>query len=624
MKSIVKILLVLALLGGTLHSREKVNVSFSNLAVSDFIKLVSKITGKNILINYVINGKINLVSSAPIYDDEVMDILISVLETKGYTLADHGSFYSVVRANEAAKHTSKVVTSDKKLTGNLMVTYTMELKYENVDVIAAKIRYLISKTAKLMTLKENNTLVITDYPKNIKTIKKVVQELDQPRKLTVEVVHIENTEAKKLQSKLDAINKTIFNPKVLQEPVKILVDEALNSIILVGKAKNVAKIKAVLTKLDKEANASNSVRIFALKNSDAKAVAKSLNDIISKQKFKDPSLKPNVSESDEINAIIAVGDPIILNGIKKIIDELDKEKYQVYVQAEIIEINRKNAESLGVKYGFNGASLGSQGGLYTLSANFGGATPVGLGDILSFMDTKNISTAFALNAAIDFLKTNGAAKSVSNPSILCVNNKESSIYVGKTISIISGQVANNTGGVGTGVTNSYKREDVGLTLKIKPRVSSKDKVTLDADVTLENILDDGRNNETKQPVTSKQNVKTEAILRHGESIIIGGLVKTYKQRSKTKVPLLGDIPWIGEWLFSSNSESVENDNLVVILTPYVIDKSEQLSKLQQELGLLSKMQEAYEKAVFKKLEEEKRIDAAKEPIELDMKIKDKE
>ena len=294
------------------------------------------------------------------------------------------------------------------------------------------------------------------------------------------------------------------------------------------------------------------------------------------------------------------------------------------MQAEIIEINRKNAESLGIKYGFNGASLGSQGGLYTLSANFGGATPVGLGDILSFMDTKNISTAFALNAAIDFLKTNGAAKSVSNPSILCVNNKESSIYVGKTISIISGQVANNTGGVGTGITNSYKREDVGLTLKIKPRVSSKDKVTLDADVTLENILDDGRNNETKQPVTSKQNVKTEAILRHGESIIIGGLVKTYKQRSKTKVPLLGDIPWIGEWLFSSNSESVENDNLVVILTPYVIDKSEQLSKLQQELGILAKMQEAYEKAVFKKLEEEKRIDAAKEPIELDVKIKDKE
>ncbi len=620
MKSIVSIVLTLALLLGTAQARERVNVSFSNLAIKDFITLVAKITGKNILVNYSINGNINFISSAPIYDDEVMDILISVLETKGYTLADHGSFYSVVRSNEAAKHTSKVVTSDKKLSGNLMVTYTMPIRYENVDVIAAKIRYLISKTAKLMTLKENNTLVLTDYPNNIKTIKKIVAELDQPRKLSVEVIHIENTEAKKLQSKLDAINKTIFNPKVLQEPVKILVDEALNSIILVGKKKNVDKIKAILAKLDKEANASNSVRIFSLKNSDAKAVAKSLNDIIAKQKFKDPTLKPNVSESDEINAIIAVGDPIILNGIKKIIDELDKEKYQVYVQANIIEINRKNAENLGVKYGFNGASLGSQGGLYTLSANFGGASPVGLADILSKMDTENITSAFALNAAIDFLKTNGAAKSVSNPSILCVNNKESSIYVGKTISVISGQVANSTGGVGSGITNSYKREDVGLTLKIKPRVSSKDKVTLDVEATLENVIDDGKNNATGQPVTSKQNVKTEAILRHGENIIIGGLVKTYKQRSKTKVPLLGDIPWIGEWFFSSNEESVENDNLVVILTPYVIDKSEQLSKLQRELGELSKMQEAYEEAVFKKLEKEKRIDAAKERIDLNTTI----
>ncbi|SFV54006.1 General secretion pathway protein D / Type II secretion outermembrane pore forming protein (PulD) [hydrothermal vent metagenome] len=624
MKSIAKIFFMLLLLFGNTQAREEVNVSFSDLAIKDFIALVAKITGKNILVNYPISGNINFISSAPIYDDEVIDILISVLQTKGYTLADNGSFYSVVRSNEAAKHTVKVVTDPKRLSGNLMLTYTMPIHYENVDVIAAKIRYLISKTAKLMTLKESNTLLITDYPKNIKTIKKVISELDQPRKLSVDVIHIENTEAKKLQSKLDAINKSIFNPKVLQEPVKILVDEALNSIILVGKKENVAKIKSILSKLDKEANASNSVRIFPLKNSDAKAVAKSLNDIISKQKFKDPTLKPNVSESDEINAIIAVGDPIILNGIKKIIDELDKEKYQVYVQANIIEINRNNAKNLGIKYGFNGASLGSQGGLYTLSANFGGAPILGLGDIISKMDAENISTVFALNAAIDFLKTNGVAKSISNPSILCVNNKESSIYVGKTISVVSGSVANNTGGVGTGITTTYKREDVGLTLKIKPRVSSKDKVTLNVEATLENIIDDGTNNATRQPVTSKQNVKTEAILRHGESIIIGGLVKSYKQKTKTKVPLLGDIPWIGEWLFSSTEERVEDDNLVVVLTPYVIDKSEQLSKLQKELGELSKIQEEYEKRVFARFQKKQQDGSSKEGIDISKKIIEEE
>ena len=610
----ISVLLAGALLLGSAEAREKVNVSFSDLAVGDFVKLVSKITRKNILLNYTINGKINLISSAPIYDDEVMDILINVLESKGYTLADEGSYYTVVRANEAAKHSTKVIPEGKNPKGNLMVTYTMRIQHENVDIIAAKIRYLISKTAKLMTLKENNTLLITDYPKNIKTIREVLKQLDKSKNFDVKVLHVENTEAKKILPKLETIAKSIFNQKVHGEMVKITVDEDINSLILVGKPKNIAKLEAIVKELDKEANVSNSVRIFPLKNSDAKAVLKSLTDIINNQKFKDPTLKPNVSESDEINAIIAVGDPIILNGIKKIIDELDKEKYQVYVQANIIEINRSDVENLGVKYGFDGAVIGSSGGLYALSANFGGPN-IGVGTILSTMQTNNAKAGFALNMAIDFLQSKGAARSVSNPSILCINNKESSIYVGKTISVVSGSVASATGGVGTGITNSYKREDVGLTLKIKPRVSSNDKVTLEVEAILESVLDDGSKNATGQPVTSKQTVNTQAILRHGESIIIGGLVKNYIRHNKTKIPLLGDIPWIGEWLFSSKEDTVENDNLVVILTPYVIDKSSQLSKLQAELGELARLQKEYEKEVFERIEAKKRIDALKEKNE---------
>ncbi|NPA66933.1 MAG: hypothetical protein GXO11_08640, partial [Epsilonproteobacteria bacterium] len=494
---------------------------------------------------------------------------------------------------------------------HLMVTQIIPVKNENVDIVAAKIRYLISKNARLMTLRENNTLVVTDYPSNIQTIKKVIQEIDENAGYIVKVIHVENTEASKLQKKLDVVVKKLFNQKVESQIVKVLADENLNSLILVGKKPNVQKVENIIKELDKESNVANTVQIYSLKNADAKAVLKSLTDVISKQKFKDPTLKPNVSESSEINAIIAVGDPIILRGIKKIIDELDKEKYQVYVQANIIEINKSQAENIGIKYGFDGAVVSSSGGLYALSSNFGGVN-IGLDQVLSSMITNNLSTGFALNLAVDFLQTQGAAKSVSNPSILCVNNKESSIYVGKTISIVNGSVANNTGGVGTGVTNSYKREDVGLTLKIKPRVSSRDKVTLSVEAILESVLDDGSNNATGQPVTSKQTVHTQAILRHGESIIIGGLVKSYERHNKTKVPLLGDIPYLGEWLFSSNENTTEQDNLVVILTPYVIDKSAQLSELQRQLGELARIKQAYEEEIFEKIEEEQSIEAAKE------------
>lgn len=611
----IKTILLTAFLVFSLNAREQVNVNFADLQIDDFIKLISKITHKNILVNNKINGTVNFVSTTPVYDDELIGILVSVLESKGFTLVKKGSLYEIIRSTEAAKHNVQVVGQGKRLYGSLMVTQAISVKGENVDVVAAKIRYLISKTAKLMTMKESNVLLITDYPKNIETIKRVIKDIDTNNEMIVKIIPIKNAEAKKLQARLLDISKSIFNQKVVSEQVKIILDDNINGVIIIGKTKNVATMEALLIKMDVESHASNGIQIYSLKNSDAKAVAVTLNDIISKQKFTDPSLKPNISASEEINSVIAIGEPSILKGIKLIIDELDKEKYQVYVQAKIIEINKNDGSDIGIKYGLSMGDV-TASGLYAMSANFGSASLTNLATaaVTTAIGTigSGASQAFALGAALDFLEENGAAKSISNPSILCVNNKESSIYVGKTISISTGTVTGST--LGGGVTSSFKREDVGLTLKIKPLVSSNDKVTLDVEAILENVLDDGSNNATGQPVTSKQEVKTQAILGHGESIIIGGLVKVYERETVSRLPILGWIPWIGEWLFSSTSKTEEQDNLVVILTPYVIDNSENLSQLQKDLGVLSKIQDEYSKAAIKEIEE-RRLDAAIEKTE---------
>jgi len=611
----IKTVLLTAFLVFSLNAREQVNVNFSDLQINDFIKLISKITNKNILVNNKINGTVNFVSTTPVYDDELIGILVSVLESKGFTLVKKGSLYEIIRSTEAAKHNVRVVTQGKHLYGSLMVTQAISIKGENVDVVAAKIRYLISKTAKLMTMKESNILLITDYPKNIETIKRVIKDIDTNNETIVKIVPIKHAEAKKLQARLLEISKSIFNQKIAKEHVKIILDDNINGVIIIGRKSNVIKVEELLAELDVESHASNGIQIYSLKNTDAKAVAVTLNDIIAKQKFSDPSLKPNISASEEINAIIAIGEPSILKGVKLIIDELDKEKYQVYVQARIIEINKNDGSDIGIKYGLSMGDV-TASGLYAMSANFGSSTLTNLATtaVTTALGTigSGAGKAFALGATLDFLEENGAAKSVSNPSILCVNNKESSIYVGKTISISTGTVTGST--LGGGVTSSFKREDVGLTLKIKPLVSSNDKVTLDVEAILENVLDDGSNNATGQPVTSKQEVKTQAILGHGESIIIGGLVKIYERETVTRLPILGWIPWIGEWLFSSTSKTEEQDNLVVILTPYVIDKSENLSQLQKDLGVLSKIQDEYSRAAIQELED-RRLEAALEKTE---------
>ncbi len=618
MKSIRNIIL-LFLVVVSLQARQEVNINFSNLQIMDFIKLVSKVTHKNILISSKINGTVDFISTTPVYDDELMEILVSVLESKGYTIVPKGSIYEVVRAVDGARHNAKIVENGKKLSGAFMVTQAIKIENENVDVIAAKIRHLISKTAKLITMKENNTLLITDYPKNIQTIKKIIKDLEKKQAFIVKIIPVKHTDAKQLQKKLSDIVKSIFNSAVKIETLKVIYDENSNGLIVVGASKNVQKVVKLIHEMDVESHVNKKLEIFNLKNSNAKEVLKTLSDIIAKQTYSDPSLKPNVAMSSDINAIIAIGDPMILKALKLVIDALDKEKYQVYVQAKIVEINKNKSSNIGIQYGFAAGDVSSSG-LYAMSANFGSndLTNLAKDSVLKYLGNigSNVGSAFALGATLDFLQIHGASKSISNPSILCVNNKESSIYVGKTISISTGSFS-NTGGISNSAT-TYKRVDIGLTLKIKPRVSSKDKVTLDVVSILENILDDGSHNATKQPVTSKQEVKTQAILRNGESIIIGGLVKSYERNSKNKVPLLGDIPYIGDTLFSSKSKTDEQDDLVVILTPYVIDKSDELSKLQRALGMLAKVQEEYNKKAFEMVEHKHVIKEQREEPKIDI------
>lgn len=602
MRYIKQLLLSTLLLAATLSAREEVNIKFDNLQIEKFIKLVAKLNNTNILVTNKISGTVDMVTSAPIYDDELMEILISVLESKGFTLIKNGSFYEVVRSTEAAKHNVPVVRSGYIARGHTMVTQAIEVKGENVDIVAAKIRYLISKTAKLMTMKESNTLLLTDYPANIQTIKRIIQDIDTKNEKIIKIIPIEHADLKGLHTQVTNIAKSIFNEKVASQSVQVLLNTDVNGLIIIGNKTEVDELSKVIATLDSERNLNEVVQIIPLRNSDAKSVMATLTEIVTKQTYADPTLKPNVSISEEINAVIIVGNPSILKGLKKIIETLDKEKYQVYVQARIVEINKEDAEQIGIKYSLAGITS-TASGLLAFSGNFGGSSSL-IENALAIVGSDAINGGMAIGASLDFLQTNGASKTISSPSILCVNNQESSIYVGKTLSFATG--SNTAGTLGT--TTSYKREDIGLTLKIKPRVSSEDKVTLDAEAILENVLSVDVNG---QPVTTKQSVLTQAILRHGESIIIGGLVKNYTTDTVTKVPILGYIPLLG-WFFTHNDSKDQQDNLIVILTPYIIDKSEKLSALQQELGELSRLQTEYNKEVFKKIEQRAKEEKANE------------
>ncbi|MGZ8545800.1 MAG: type II secretion system protein GspD, partial [Sulfuricurvum sp.] len=156
-------------------------------------------------------------------------------------------------------------------------------------------------------------------------------------------------------------------------------------------------------------------------------------------------------------------------------------------------------------------------------------------------------------------------------------------------------------GVGTGITQNFTRQDIGLTLKIKPRLSNDNKVLLGVTAKLEDIEP---NSIVDRPSTTKREVLTSAIVNNGETVIIGGLIREKVDETNTKVPLLGDIPILGN-LFKDKASSRDKINLVILLTPYIIEKSGDLNTLRAQLSELDALQERYITNITKNIETKK-------------------
>ncbi len=205
---------------------------------------------------------------------------------------------------------------------------------------------------------------------------------------------------------------------------------------------------------------------------------------------------------------------------------------------------------------------------------------------------------FALGATLDLLQRNGAAHLLSEPSVLCTNNKEAEIYIGQTRSILTA-AQQSTSGV-SNVVNNYSREDIGLTLKVKPRLSSNNQVTLEVEVQIED-LDPSSEQIADRPTTTKRTVKTNAIVQNGKLIILGGLIKRVGGKSESAVPYLSEIPVLGDLLFTHHSDVEREQNVVIYLTPYIVRKSGDLEKLKSMLSELDEVQQRYNKLVMNAL-----------------------
>ena len=359
---------------------------------------------------------------------------------------------------------------------------------------------------------------------------------------------------------------------------------------------NIEIVKKLLENMDNEATPiEQSMRVIPLYNNDVKVLFKSVMDIVKSKKYEDQRMRPTLSMDTGTNSIIAIGPKSELDMVEDLIKTMDKEKMQVYVMARIIEISKTKASQIGAKYGLQ-AGKASNAGLFTLAANLGGSSVAF--DVTSLnINVPALNEGLALGAAIDFLNTHGAADIISEPSILCIDNKESTIFVGQTQSILtSTSTAKSTTDL---PVSTYKREKIGLKLTVKPRIANEKKVTLEITASIEDVL--GSTGTTSgTPTTLDREVKTVTIVQNGETVILGGLIKKKESTSVSKIPILGYIPILGR-LFTHDTTDYDNVNLVITLTPYIIPTSSSLSELREKLTELQKLKSEYYKKAVERL-----------------------
>ena len=279
------------------------------------------------------------------------------------------------------------------------------------------------------------------------------------------------------------------------------------------------------------------------------------------------------------NALVITAPDHIYNNLRSVIDKLDVRRAQIYIEALIAEVNISKARDIGVQWLAAGGS-DSVGGAVLSSISPGAAS---LGTLWSNFQagTLSIPNTFTLGlfngdptdgtASLGLLATalekTGDGNVLSTPNLLMLDNEEARIMVGQNIPILTGSYT-TTGNSATNPFQTVERKDVGIMLKIKPQISDSGSITLRVTQEVSNI-DNTVDTKGAGLATKVRQIDTKVLVDDGQTIVLGGLIDEKVSESLYKVPLLGDIPYVGA-LFRYESQEHSKTNLMVFLRPVIL------------------------------------------------------
>ncbi len=576
-------------------------VNLKDADIRAFVTQISDITGYSFVIDPRVKGKVTVISNAPMTRDAVYEMFLSVLQVHGFSAIPSEDVIKIVQQNEA-KQSANNLKLLSKVPSEQLVTRVIQVKNANALELVPILRPMVAKYGHLAGVAAANALIISDHISNIKRISRIVDELDSPSQYELEVVQLDEAwvgDMVKLLEELAPSELGKAGAKASANKFSVVADERSNRLIIKGDENFRDKIKKLISKLDQPAATSGTTQVVRLKHADAKEMAELLKglmgDISSETKDKGAkktsSTAATVYADEGINALVIRAEPSVLKETEEIIRQLDIRRSQVLIEAAIVEIGDENTKGLGVQW-----ALFDQGGTVPGAVTNFGEVGLSAASVLSAIAADepaavsgvaqggltlgigDQNNGLSWGAMIQALNSNTDANLLSTPKVITMDNQESSIIVGQNIPIKTGESTTT----GDGTSNPFTtitREDIGVKLVVTPSISEGDSVRLEIAQEISSIADSV--DVASDIVTQKREIKTNVLADDGETIVLGGLITEDYQTKVSKVPLLGDIPWLGA-LFRSTENKRTKRNLLVFLRPTILRDKERTRQISEE------------------------------------------
>jgi len=598
---------------GPLAAQQTVNLRDADIRA--YIQDVAKATGRTFIIDPRVQGKVSVVSEKPLSRADYFELFLATLRANGFAAAPGPNGALRIQPVDAAATTPAA----RGAGGDAFVTEVIRFDSIDAQQAADTLRPLVSRAGQISANRSGNAVVVADYADNVRRIRALADQIDRDRAAT-RTITLKNAGAREIAATLTQLAGT----REGASPVNIVPVDSANSVALRGDPAVVARLADVATELDRKAAAGSDIRVVFLNHADADKVLPVLQQLVGQAATAPassggpngnapaPAAAASAPTGAAVNAIVGRGQAVIARfeganalviaapadvqrQLGEVVRQLDTRREQVLVEAIIVEISDNAAKRLGVQFllsGTEGSNIPFGVTNYSNTAPnilaIAGAVAADrgvAGDNSDTLDTLRQAAVNSLLSAtggtagfggqlgndavfgviVNAVKSDSESNLLSTPSVMTLDNQEAKILVGQEIPITTGQSLSNN------FDNAFRtvqRQNVGIQLEVKPQINAGGAIKLFLRQEVSSIAGPV-SADNSELILNKREIETTVTVDDGQIIALGGLIDENERRTIEKIPLLGDIPGLGE-LFKSRSRTRTKTNLMVFIRPTIV------------------------------------------------------